>query len=68
MLEADLFCFFGLIYAGVVCLVSMAMFWWLERQPGLEWLGDIVAVVWIIISMGLLAWLKVWMVSLTVRQ
>lgn len=63
MIEADLFCLFGLLYSAFVCLTSMSMFWWLELQPGWEWLGDSVAVAWVGVSMTLLAWLKVWMVS-----
>jgi len=63
MIEADLFCFFGLVYASFVCLASMTMFWWLEQQPGWEWLGDFIAIAWIALSIGALAWMKVWMVS-----
>jgi len=63
MIEADLFCLFGLLYSAFVCLTSMSMFWWLELQPGWEWLGDFVAIAWIGVSMSLLTWLKVWMVS-----
>jgi hypothetical protein len=64
MVEADLFCLFGVVYAAVVCLVSMSMFWFLEVRPGWEWLADFVAIAWIGLSMSLLAWLKVWMVRL----
>jgi hypothetical protein len=63
MIEADLFCLFGLVYSAFVCLTSMSLYWWLELKPGWEWLGDFVAVVWIGVCMSLLAWLKVWMVS-----
>jgi len=52
-----------LVYASFVCLASMTMFWWLEQQPGWEWLGDFIAIAWIALSIGALAWMKVWMVS-----
>ncbi|KAF8161056.1 Fusaric acid resistance protein-like-domain-containing protein [Crassisporium funariophilum] len=61
MIEADLFCIFGLLYSATVCLVTMSMFWWLELKPGWEWMGDLVAIVWIGLSMSGLAWMKVWM-------
>ncbi|THU95504.1 hypothetical protein K435DRAFT_723585 [Dendrothele bispora CBS 962.96] len=63
MMEADVFCMFGLVYASAVCLSCMSVFWWLEQKPGLEWVGDIFAIVWVGISMSLLAWLKVWMAN-----
>jgi len=63
MIEADLFYLFGLFYSAFVCLTSMSMFWWLERKPGWEWAADFVAIAWIGLSMSILAWLKVWMVS-----
>ncbi|PPQ71156.1 hypothetical protein CVT24_009837 [Panaeolus cyanescens] len=61
MIEADIFCVFGIIYAALICLVSMSMFWWFEMKPGWETVGDCVVVFWIGISMAVLAWLKVWM-------
>jgi hypothetical protein len=63
MLEADLFCLLGLLYAAVVCFLSMSMFWWLEVKPGWEWMADVVALAWIGLSIGVMAWMKVWMVS-----
>ncbi|KAF8906326.1 Fusaric acid resistance protein-like-domain-containing protein [Mucidula mucida] len=54
MLEADLFCLFGVVYAAFVCLSSMSMFWWF---------GDLVAILWVGVSMSFLAWMKVWMGS-----
>ncbi|KAJ6538778.1 Fusaric acid resistance protein-like-domain-containing protein [Mycena vulgaris] len=63
MVEADLYCFMGLVYSAFVCLSSMTMFWWLEKQPGWEWLADILVIVWIGVSMSLVAWMKVWMAS-----
>jgi hypothetical protein len=64
MLEADLFCIFGLLYASVVCLSFMSLFWWLELQPGWEWLGNVIAITWIGVSMSVVAWMKAWMVTL----
>ena len=66
-MEADLFCLLGLLYAAVVCLASMSMFWWLEVKPGWEWMADIVALVWIAVSVGVMAWMKVWMVWIVVK-
>jgi len=63
MMEADIFCLVGLLYAAFVCLSSMSLFWWLELQPGWEWLGDLVAIVWIGVSMCGVAWAKVWMAN-----
>lgn len=68
MIEADLFYLFGLFYSAFVSLASMSMFWWLERQPGWEWLADFVAIAWVGISMSILAWLRVWMVSLSIIE
>lgn len=64
MIEADIFCLAGLLYSAFVCLSCMSMFWWFEKSPGWEWLGDLVAIFWIGVSMSILAWFKVWMVSL----
>lgn len=66
MLEADFFCLVGLLYSAFVCLSSMSLFWWLELQPGWEWLGDLVAIVWIGVSMSGVAWAKVWLVCVTI--
>ncbi|KAF8900636.1 hypothetical protein CPB85DRAFT_1325021 [Mucidula mucida] len=63
MLEADLFCLFGVVYAAFVCLSSMSMFWWFEDTPGWEVWGDLVAILWVGVSMSFLAWMKVWMGS-----
>lgn len=64
MIEADLFCLFGLVYASAVCLISMSMFWFLEVRPGWEWMADVVAIMWVGLSMSILAWMKVWMVRI----
>ncbi|KAJ7467034.1 Fusaric acid resistance protein-like-domain-containing protein [Mycena latifolia] len=63
MVEADLYCFMGLMFSAFVCLSSMTMFWWLETKPGWEWLADILVIVWIGVSMSIVAWMKVWMAS-----
>ncbi|KAF5386002.1 hypothetical protein D9615_002507 [Tricholomella constricta] len=63
MIEADIFCLAGLLYSAFVCLSSMSMFWWLELSPGWEWLGDLVAILWIGFSMSIVAWSKVRMAS-----
>ncbi|KAJ7933967.1 hypothetical protein B0H13DRAFT_2227384 [Mycena leptocephala] len=63
MVEADLYCFMGLMYSAFVCLSSMTMFWWLETKPGWEWLADFLVIVWIGVSMSVVAWMKVWMAS-----
>ncbi|ESK83383.1 hypothetical protein Moror_15634 [Moniliophthora roreri MCA 2997] len=63
MLEADIFCIFGLFYAAFVALASMSMFWWIDVQPGWEWLADLIAITWIGVSMSFLAWMKLWMAN-----
>ncbi|KAG7439468.1 uncharacterized protein BT62DRAFT_913494 [Guyanagaster necrorhizus] len=63
MIEADIFCIFGLFYAAFVSLTSMSLFWWLELKPGWEWLADTFVILWIGVSMSILAWLKVWMAN-----
>ncbi|KAF8143351.1 hypothetical protein K438DRAFT_1876211 [Mycena galopus ATCC 62051] len=63
MVEADMYCFVGLVYSAFVCLSSMTMFWWLETKPGWEWLADILVIAWIGVSMSIVAWMKVWMAS-----
>ncbi|RXW25613.1 hypothetical protein EST38_g244 [Candolleomyces aberdarensis] len=61
MIEADLFVLMGLIYSAVVCMGSMAMYWWFEMRPGWEWLADAIVLAWIGISMSVIAFFKVWM-------
>ncbi|KAK0213314.1 hypothetical protein DFS33DRAFT_1249187 [Desarmillaria ectypa] len=63
MIEADTFCIFGLFYAAFVSLASMSLFWWLELKPGWEWLADTFVILWVGVSMSILAWLKVWMAN-----
>jgi hypothetical protein len=62
MIEADLFCFLGLLYASFVCLGSMGMYWWIEDKHGLDWLADIIVLSWVGISMATIAFMKVWLV------
>lgn len=63
MIEADFFCLFGILYSAFICLSSMSMFWWLDVQPGWEWLADSLAIVWVGAGMSFLAWMKVYMVQ-----
>jgi hypothetical protein len=63
MIEADLFCAFGLLYSATVCLVSALIFQWLDLKPGWDGVGDFLVIAWIGVSMSGLAWMKVWMVS-----
>ena len=61
MLEADMYCIFGLAWAAFISLGSMGMFWWIDVKPGWEWLADVVVIVWIGLGMTVVAWMKVWM-------
>ena len=63
MIEADLFCVFGLLYSAAVCLVSTLIFRWLDLKPGWDGVGDFLVIAWIGVAMSGLAWMKVWMVS-----
>lgn len=61
MIEADLFCVFGLLYSAAVCLASTLIFRWIDPKPGWDGVGDFLVIVWIGVTMSGLAWLKVWM-------
>ncbi|OSX65814.1 hypothetical protein POSPLADRAFT_1131190 [Postia placenta MAD-698-R-SB12] len=61
MVEADIFCTMGLLWAAFVSLCSMTMFWFFEVQRGWEWLADILVLLWIGVGMSIVAWMKVWM-------
>lgn len=61
MLEADLFCLYGVVWAAIVSCGSMALFWWIDVNPGLEWLAAIVAIILIGLGMTVVAGMKVWM-------
>lgn len=65
MVEADVFCFMGLLFAAFVSLSSMSMFWFFEVKPGLEWLADSLVLLWIGLGMSAVAWMKVWMAKPT---
>jgi hypothetical protein len=61
MIEADLFCTVGVLFAAFISLGAMSIFWPLELQPGWEWLADLQVLVWIGSGMVFLAWTKIWM-------
>ncbi|KAJ3749643.1 Fusaric acid resistance protein-like-domain-containing protein [Lentinula detonsa] len=63
MIEADFFCIFGILYSAFICLSSMTLFWWLDVQPGWEWLADALAILWVGVGMSFLAWMKVYMAN-----
>ncbi|KAE9403103.1 hypothetical protein BT96DRAFT_990562 [Gymnopus androsaceus JB14] len=63
MIEADFYCIFGVVYSAFICLSSMTMFWWLDVQPGWEWLADVLAITWVGVGMSFLAWMKVYMAN-----
>jgi len=63
MIEADLYVLAGLLFSLFVCMGSTAMYWWAELKPGWEWLADLIVLGWIGLSMAVIAFLKVWMVS-----
>ncbi|KAI0351344.1 hypothetical protein OH77DRAFT_1411233 [Trametes cingulata] len=65
MVEADVFCTMGLLFATFVSLTSMSVYWFFERQPGLEWLADILVLLMIGVGMSTVAWTKVWMAKPT---
>lgn len=61
MLEADLFCIMGVLWAAFISLSSMSLFWFFEVQPGWEWLADSLVLLWIGAGMSCVAWMKLWM-------
>ncbi|CDO69695.1 hypothetical protein BN946_scf184851.g83 [Trametes cinnabarina] len=65
MVEADVFCMMGLLFATVVSLSSMSVYWFFELQPGLEWLADVLVLLMIGLGMSVVAWMKVWMAKPT---
>lgn len=65
MLEANTFCFMGLLFASVVSLGSMGMYWFFEVQSGWEWLADALGILWIGLGMSAIAWTKLWMAKPT---
>ncbi|KAI0652901.1 Fusaric acid resistance protein-like-domain-containing protein [Cubamyces menziesii] len=65
MIEADVFCLMGLLFATVVSLSSMSVYWFFELQPGWEWLADSLVILMIGLGMSIVAWMKVWMAKPT---
>ncbi|KAI9067926.1 hypothetical protein FKP32DRAFT_1562778 [Trametes sanguinea] len=65
MVEADVFCMMGLLFATIVSLTSMSVYWFFELQPGLEWLADVLVLLMIGLGMSAVAWTKVWMAKPT---
>lgn len=63
MIEADFFCLMGMVYSALVCGVFVSLLWLLEMIPGDKWPGDILAILWIGLSMSLVAWMKGWMAN-----
>ncbi|KAJ7240156.1 Fusaric acid resistance protein-like-domain-containing protein [Mycena haematopus] len=65
MIEADLYCFVAVVYSTFICLSSMTIFWWLETKPGPVWelVANTLVIVWIGVSMSVVAWMKVWMAN-----
>lgn len=61
MLEADKFCLMGLLYAAVISLGSMSMYWFFEVREGWEWLADGLVILWIGLGMSGMAYMKMWM-------
>src|SRR5215475_7898913 len=61
MVEADIFCFMGLLFSAFVCLSGMALFWWLDVKHGWEWLANLIVILWVGLSVFVVAWSKVWM-------
>ncbi|RPD58687.1 hypothetical protein L227DRAFT_504933 [Lentinus tigrinus ALCF2SS1-6] len=65
MVEADVFCMMGLVFATLVSLSSMSVYWFFELQPGWEWLADALVLSMIGLGMSSVAWMKVWMAKPT---
>lgn len=61
MVEADGYCLLGLVYAAIISLASMSMFWWIDVKPGLQWLASLLAILWIGFGMAGVSWTKAWM-------
>ena len=65
MVEADVFCMMGLVFATLVSLSSMSVYWFFELQPGWDWLADVLVLFMIGLVMSFVAWMKVWMAKPT---
>jgi NADH:ubiquinone oxidoreductase subunit 6 (subunit J) len=60
MIEADLFCLVGAVFASFASLVATESFWFFELQPGWEWLADALVLSWLALAMTVIAWSKLW--------
>lgn len=38
----------------------MSMFWWIDLKPGMEWLADLLAILWIGLGIAGVTWTKAW--------
>lgn len=64
-MEADQYCFMGLLFAAFVSLSSMSLYWFFEVQPGLEWIADSLVILLVGMGMSAIAWMKMWMAKPT---
>ncbi|KAG8732825.1 hypothetical protein FRC11_010722 [Ceratobasidium sp. 423] len=60
MIEADMFCLVGAVFASFASLMATDSFWFFEVQPGWEWLADLLVLSWLGLAMTLIAWSKLW--------
>jgi NADH:ubiquinone oxidoreductase subunit 6 (subunit J) len=60
MIEADMFCLVGAVFASIASLVATDSFWFFELQPGWEWLADLLVLAWVGLAMAMIAWSKLW--------
>lgn len=65
MFEADSYCLVLWLYSTIMSLSGLALFWWLDVQPGLQILADSVLAVWVGVTIWGLTWMKVWMAKPT---
>ena len=60
MFEADVYCVMGVVFSTLVTCGSSLSSWIIEEKPSMEWLGDLIIIVWIGAAMMTISWLKVW--------
>lgn len=60
MIEADMFCLVGAVFASFASLVATQSFWFFEIQPGWKWLADLLVLSWLALAMMVIAWSKLW--------
>ena len=60
MIEADMFCLVGAVFASFASLVATQSFWFFEIQPGWKWLADSLVLSWLALAMMVIAWSKLW--------